>query len=712
MNLNSIRLFSRQRLILKNPALKVSVTLFCLLLASTAALKAAPDFTAPSTHRSDVLLNEGWHFIRENVSGAHDSGFDDSRWESINLPHTWNALDGQDGGTNYYRGVGWYRKHFTVSKGDANRRFFLKFDGAFSAAEVWLNGHVLGDHRGGFAAFVFDATPFLKVGGDNVLAVEVTNAQDPDIPPLSADFTFFGGIYRDVHLIATDLLQISPLDYGSPGVYLKTTSVTPDSAHLEVTAVISNAAPTPAKATVRAVLVNAENKVVAKLTSPLALANATVTNVVMNTTISHPHLWDGLRDPYLYRVIVQVEQGKDVLDAVEQPLGFRFFGFDPNKGFSLNGHPYDLHGTAFHQDGLNRGWAVGQEQREKNFALLQELGATALRLSHYEHADATYDLADKDGIVLWTEIPLINNITESPAFYDNCKQQLTELVHQRYNHPSVICWGIYNEVTLRKGPDTKKLVGELAKLAAELDSTRPSTCAIAGGDDQPSNWLSKICAFNKYLGWYGGKLSDFGPSLDRVHAHYPTNCIGVSEFGAGACISQHYEEPYSTPAPKGKFHPEEYENLFHEVYWQALKTRPYIWCKFIWTLADFAADDREEGDTPGRNDKGLVTYDRQTRKDAFYWYKANWTTSPMVYITGHHFTNRLADSFTAKVYANCDSVELSLNGIPQGTRTSTNCIFTWPVKLQHGTNTVYAVGKKDGATVTDALTWIAPVKAP
>jgi beta-galactosidase len=708
MNCNYIRWFKTCRRLVTNNKGIVSAALFCLLAGPSVAGTAPALYTPPITHRSDVVLDEGWRFVRGDVAGAQEPGFADAEWETIHLPHTWNNLDGQDGGTNYYRGVGWYRKHYEVSSADAGRRLFLKFDGAFSVTEVWVNGNRLGEHRGGFAAFVFDATPFLKVGGDNVIAVKVSNAFDPDIPPLSADFTFFGGLYRDVHLLATDSLQISPLDYGSPGVYLKTTEVNSKSARLEVTSVISNAAPAAATATVRAVIVDAANQVVANLSSPLMLSAATASNVVLSTTIAHPHLWDARRDPYLYRVFVEVEQGTNVLDAVEQPLGFRWFRFDPDQGFFLNGHPYDLHGTAFHQDGINRGWAVGQEQREKNFALLKEIGATALRLSHYEHAEQTYDLADRDGVVVWTEIPVINNITESPGFYANAKQQLTELIHQRYNHPAVVCWGIYNEITLRKGPETTNLVSQLAALAAQLDATRPSTCAIAGGDDQPSNWYSKISALNKYLGWYSGKLSDFAPALDRIHAHYPDRCIGVSEFGAGACIGQHYEEPFVPPPPKGKFHPEEYQNLFHEVYWQALKQRPYIWCKFVWTLADFAADDREEGDTPGRNDKGLVTYDRQIRKDAFYWYQANWTTKPMVYITGHHFTNRLADSFTAKVYANCDSVELSLNGVSQGTRASTNCIFTWPVSLRAGTNVVHAMGKKGAVRVTDSLIWVAP----
>ncbi len=711
MNCNSIRsLETCPGLTANNSQFKFfkSIAWFGFVVAQSVAAVAAPGFTPPATHRAEVNLDEGWRFIRQDVPGAQESDFSDSKWESINIPHSWNALDGQDGGTNYYRGPGWYRKHFKIDAAYAGRQLFLKFDGAFSVAEVWVNGTRLGEHRGGFAAFVFDATPFLKVGADNVLAVKINNKFDPDIPPLSADFTFFGGLYRDVHLIATDPLHVSPLDYSSPGVYLKTTDVDSKSAHLEVTAVISNAAPSAATATIRAVVVDANNTPITTITSPVQLSQATASNVVLNTTVLNPHLWDGLKDPYVYHVFVQVEQGTNVLDVMEQPLGFRSFHVDPDKGFFLNGHPYDLHGTAFHQDGINRGWGVGQEQREKNFALLKEIGATALRLSHYEHADQTYDLADQNGIVLWTEIPLINNVTESPAFYENAKQQLTELVHQRYNHPSVVCWGIYNEITLRKGPETTNLVSQLAALAAQLDTTRPSTCAIAGGDDQPSNWYSQICALNKYLGWYSGKISDFAPSLDRAHAKYPTRCIGVSEYGVGASVAQHYEEPYVTPPPKGKFHPEEYQNHFHEVYWQVLKERPYIWCKFIWTLADFAADDRDEGDTAGRNDKGLVTYDRQIRKDAFYFYKANWTTAPMVYITGHHFTNRLADSFTAKVYANCDSVELFLNDKSLGTQTSTNCIFTWPVKLQTGANTVHAEGKKGEVKVTDSLTWMAP----
>lgn len=680
-----------------------------IALSAGAAFASSTVFAPATNPRVDLPLNSDWRFSLQDVAGAQDFKCNDAAWSKVNLPHTWNNLDGEDGGDNYHRGIGWYRKHFTIGKKFSGRHFFLKFDGASMIADVWLNGHFLGKHKGAFAAFVFDATPFIRVGTDNVIAVKVNNAFDPDVPPLSADFTFFGGLYRDAHLLVTDPVQISPLDYGSSGVFLKTTDdVGSNSAHLQITTLVSNSLSVAKTVAVRAVVVDAAKNVVTELTNVVTLPPDSISNIVASAIIANPHLWNGLADPYLYHVFVEVRDGKRALDRVEQPLGFRWFTVDPDKGFFLNGHPYDLHGVALHQDWLDRGWAIGDAERRKNFALLKEIGATAVRLSHYQNDDDNYRLADKNGIILWSEIPLIDRITESPAFYANAKQQLIELIRQNYNHPSVICWGIFNEITLQKGPPVTNLVSQLAELAAAEDPTRPSTCAVAGKASQPSNWYSKLTSFNKYSGWYSGSFDDFAGWIDKAHADYPTRCIGVSEFGAGASIFQHSEDPVAKPDPRGKFHPEEYQNLFHETYWQAMKQRPYLWCKFIWNFADFAVDNRNEGDTPGRNDKGLITYDRKVRKDAFYWYKANWTTNPMVYITGHTFTNRLTNSITAKVYANCDSVELILNGKSQGSRSSTNCIFTWPLTLAGGKNSVRAIGKTGGVRVSDSLTWTAP----
>ena len=670
------------------------------------------EYEVPGNHRLDVVVAGGWRFMRQDVAGASGVGFDDTGWSVVNLPHTWNNLDGQDGGNNYYRGIGWYRTHYAVDGSLTNRQFFLKFDGAFLVSDVYVNGNYLGEHQGGFGAFVFDATPYVNVGGDNVIAVKVNNAVNTNIPPLSADFTFFGGLYRDVHLLVTDPVQISPLDYGSPGVYLKTTGVSARAAGLQVSAVVSNATASAQSVTMRAVVTDAWTNVVACLTNEVTLPAASASNVVASTVIGQPHLWNGLADPYLYRTFVEMYNGTNVTDVVCQPVGFRWFSVDPTNGFFLNGQHYDLHGVDMHQDWLNCGWALSHGQRVTNFMFLKEIGATAVRLSHYENDDDTYQLADQAGIILWSEIPLINNITESPAFYTNTEQQLTEMIHQRYNHPSVVCWSVYNEITLDAGPSPNTLISEEVQLVNQQDSTRPSTAAANTSDNDSTTFFTQLIDFNKYFGWYNGVATDFGPWADNIHATYPTRTIGVSEYGAGASIYQHSENPVVEPANAGTYHPEEYQDLFHETYWQAMKARPFLWSKFIWNMFDFASDARNEGDTPGRNDKGLVTYDRQVRKDAFYWYKANWTTDPMVYITGHTFTNRLANAITAKVYANCDSVELILNGISQGSVVSTNCIFLWPVTLQGGTNVVQAVGTKGGTNVTDSLIWVAPVSPP
>ncbi len=680
-----------------------------VLFASAAC---AQIYVPPANHRVDTIIDSNWRFIRQDVSGAQNPTFDDSTWTNLSLPHTWNNLDGQDGGNNYYRGIGWYRTHYTVDGSYSGRKVFLKFNGAFLVTDVYVNGNLLGEHQGGFAAFAFDVTPYVNFGADNVIAVKVNNAFNTNIPPLNADFTFFGGIYRDVHLLITDPVQISPLDYASPGVYLQTTAVSSNSANLQVTTVISNATATAQSASVFAVITDAATNIVAIITNIVTVPADSLSNVVGSTVISNPHLWNGRIDPYLYQAYVEVVTSSGVVDLVQQPLGFRYFSVDPTNGFFLNGQHYDLHGVDMHQDWLNCGWALTNAQRETNFAFIEEIGATGVRLSHYEHDDYTYQLADQDGIVLWSEIPLIDYITQSAAFYTNAEQQLIEMIHQRYNHPSVVCWSVYNEITLQAGPNPDSLITNLAQIVAQQDVTRPSTAAANTSNSDPSTFITKLIDFNEYFGWYNGVVTDFGPWADGIHATYPTRTVGVSEYGSGASIYQHSENPVVEPPNAGPYHPEEYQDLFHESYWQQMKPRPFLWSKFIWNLFDFASDGRNEGDTPGRNDKGFVTYDRQVRKDAFYWYKANWTTNPMVYITGHTFTNRLTNFVTAKVYANCDSVQLFLNGASLGSQTSTNCIFSWPATLSGGTNTVMAIGTKGATQVTDSLIWIAPTLPP
>ena len=692
--------------------LRIFISLSVAALAVATPAVFGQTYSPPSNPREDINLDAGWRFIQQNVSGAQATNFDDSSWTTVNLPHTWDISDGQDGpSTTYYRGIGWYRVHYMVSTNEAGRRLFLKFDGANIVSDVYVNGNFVGEHQGGFAAFVYDVTSYMNVGADNVIAVEVNNAFNANIPPLNADFTFFGGIYRDVHLLATDPLQVSPLDYGSPGVYLQTTSVSSNSANLQVTTVVSNANPGAATVTVRAIVTDAATNIVTILTNIVTLSASSVSNVVGSTIISNPHLWNGLSDPYLYQTFVEVYNGSNLTDLVSQPLGFRYFSVDPNNGFFLNGQHYDLHGVNMHQDWLNYGWALTNGQRDANFALLKEIGATFLRMSHYEHNDYEYQLADQAGLCVWSEVPVIDYITASAAFYTNTLQQLREMIRQRYNHPSVVCWSIYNEVTLQAGPSPDTLISLEAQLVGQEDTTRFSTAAANTSDNDPSTLYTQLIAFNKYDGWYFGVTTDFGPWADNFHATYPTRKVGITEYGAGASVWQHSEDPVSEPANAGNYHPEEYQNLLHEQTWAQMKARPFLWCKLVWNGFDFASDGRNEGDTPGRNDKGLVTYDRQIRKDAFYFYKASWTTNAMVYITGHTFSNRIAN-ITAKAYSNCGSVQLFVNGVSQGTATSSSNTFLWPVTLQNGTNSVSAIGTIGGTSVTDSLMWVVGSSSP
>ena len=668
-------------------------------------------YSPPASHRADLNLNDGWKFNRGDVDSAQDAKFDDTAWPSISIPHTWNNLDGQDGGGDFYRGVGWYRRHYVVDGSYANRQFFLKFDGANQVADVYVNGAHVGQHQGGFSAFAFDVTSLIKVGDDNVIAVKVNNAYNADIPPLQADFTFFGGLYRNVHLLVMDKLHISPLDYASPGVYLKQSNVSTSSADLQITTKVRNDNSAAEHAIVRSAIVDAAGKIVASLASTRVVGAATTVDFIQSIRVHAPHLWNGRVDPYLYRAYVQVSDGTAAADLVQQPLGFRYFSVDPNTGFHLNGKYLDLHGVNFHQDRLNKGWAISDADQEEDIGMIMEIGATVVRLSHYQHPQKTYDLCDQNGLVAWSEIPLIDNITDSVNFSNNVSQQLIETIRQNYNHPSVCFWGIYNEILLKKGPDPRPLVRSLNQLAKAEDPTRPSTSASCCVDDNdPINWYVDIPSFNRYFGWYWGDYKDFGHYIDITHSFTNLAC-GISEYGAGASLSQHMDNPPAPVKPNdaGVPHYEEYQNLLHEVTWQQMQARPYLWLKAIWNMFDFASDGRVESTSPGRNDKGLVTYDRQTRKDVFYWYKANWTTNALVYITSRRFSPRggAGAKVPVKVYANCNNVQLLFNGVSQGTLTSTNHIYEWSdLALASGSNTVVAVGMMGTRSCTDSIVWV------
>lgn len=655
--------------------------------------------------RTEINFDGGWKFQKSDVINAQNIAFDDSHWESITLPHTWNNIDGQDGGNDYYRGPAWYRKQFFISKEYIGKKVFIKFGAANMIARVYVNGTFIGEHKGGYAAFAFDITNTLLFGKTNIIAVKVDNtapaaSSEFQLAPLSADFTMFGGIHRSAHLIMTDKVHITPLDFASPGVYVKQTNVSNASADISVTTKLKNDDNASRTVSVESVIIDAAGNEIVKLSSSQTLKKNQSVDVVQQTVLHQPRLWDGRRDPHLYSVIVSIKEKGKVLDQVTQPLGIRYFSIDAEKGFFLNGKPYDLHGFNRHEDKKDKGRAVSDIDREEDMKAILDIGSTVVRLAHYQHADKMYELCDKNGIIAWAEIPLVDFISEEKIFSENLKQQLIELIRQNYNHPSIFFWSLFNEIYLRKGPEPLPLLKELNALAHAEDPTRPTVGAL--NFETEAAWTPDQISFNKYFGWYEGEIPDFGPWLDDIHARHPHNAIGVSEYGAGGSIFHHSEKLEKT-VHNAMWHPEEYQTLMHEEVWKMLKTRPYLWIKTLWVGFDFSVDQRLEGFSAGVNDKGLITHDHATKKDAYYWYKANWNGEPMVFITEKHFAQRDTNTIAVKVYSNADEVELFVNEKSLGKIRSNDHIFKWEnVKLnKQQSNRVRAAAIVNGKEITD-----------
>jgi beta-galactosidase len=664
-------------------------------------------YTAPE-RRLRLDLDSGWRFHLGDVAAAQVPSFDDRGWSPVDTPHTWNAVDGADGGDNYHRGVGWYRQHRKVPEADRGKRLVLDFGAANQIADVWANGVYLGRHQGGYAEFRFDATAALRVGADNVLAVRVDNSYNADIPPLGADYTLQGGLYRDVTLWAVDPVGISMFDNAGPGVYLRQHGVSAASATVDVTTRLTDATAQDRPVVVRATLTDDEGKTVtARTGAPTTVRAQGGADDHETLVVDYPHRWDGVHDPYLYHVTVEVRDASSdaVLDAVTQPLGLRTISVDPDEGFFLNGHHLPLHGVALHQDRGGVGWAETSADRVQDFGLIRQIGANAVRMVHYQHDQEDYTLADQQGLVVWAELPLVSTITDSAAFTANAEQQLRELIVQNYNHPSIVFWSIGNEQAHDDRP-TNALLTALAVMVRHLDPDRLSTyanCCVSDISAVVNH--TDVSAYNRYYGWYYGTVDRFGPWADSLHFANPSRDIGISEYGAGADPAQHSAD-LTPPSPIGAVHPEEYQAYYHERMWKQIVARPYIWGTFVWNMFDFASDSRAEGGAPGINDKGLVTRDRKIKKDAFYWYAANWSSAPVLYITSRRWTTRTAAGTQLKVYSNASTVTASLDGQPLGSRGSGDHIFLWnQVTLRPGANTVTVTAVVNGIPLTDTATW-------
>lgn len=657
-------------------------------------------------------IGEDWKFKKGNLYDSIAVSVDDRGWEAVRVPHTWNQSDGQDGGNNYYRGVGWYRKSVNLPPAYSGKRVYLRFNSANCKTDVYVNGAFVGTHTGSYAAFVFDITKQVMFGKRNTIAVKVDNSNTILVPPLTADFTFFGGLTRAVELLILDPIHISPNRSGSCGVFVTQNNVTGTSADITVSTVIDNEGAATSSVGVASKILTREGRVIHSRNAIVRIAGNSSQNVDQLFSIKNPRLWNGKRDPYLYRVLVEVTRSRTKTDAITQPLGLRFYSVDKDSGFYLNGKRYPLHGVAFHEDRRDKGRAISLEDRRQDLDLLNELGCTYLRLAHYQHDQFVYDYCDEKGIVVWTEIPAINYIDTSTTLYaDNAKQQLTELIRQNYNHPSVCFWGLFNEIDYKPGPDPTHLIRELNTLAHTLDSTRLTTAA-AMFDERPQHKIPDLISWNKYFGWYVGKVGDFGSWLESIRRKHPDLKIGVSEYGVGANVADHSQNP-AQPNPGGPFHPEEYQNLYHETYWKEIERHPFLYATSVWVGFDFSSDGRNEGNNPGVNDKGLITQDRTVKKDAYFFYKANWNDLPMVYITSRRFIQRQDPNVEVKIYSNCDSVQIQVNDKKYAAIMSSDHIYKWnDITLTSSTNTIQAIGYRNGRIVSDTCTWHLDKAAP
>ena len=588
----------------------------------------------------------------------------------VALPHTWNALDGQDGGADYWRGIGTYK--IDLPNPTAGKKQYIEIQGANHVATVYCNGRELGTHKGGFSTFRYDLTPAMKASG-NVLTVVVTNGVS-DIYPQNADFTFYGGLYRDVNFVEVNDAHFDLLLDGTEAVF-----VTPHNVgKTRVDLFPVNAEGT----TLKVELKDAEGTVVGTaLTAASEHAHVLI-------DVKNPHLWNGLADPYLYTAEASIVSGEEVLDTVVVNYGYRSFRVDAETGFYLNSKSLPLHGVARHQDRLDKGWAISKADHEEDVALIKELGANTIRLAHYQHDQYFYDLCDKTGFVLWAEIPFISQFIPTEEAYNNTISQMTELVAQNYNHPAICFWGISNEILIGDDrEDLRQNLRDLNELAKAMDPSRLTTMAQVSMTpmDSEHNFITDLTSYNHYFGWYVGDVEDNGPWLDKFHAMHPDKPLGVSEYGAENILTWH------TAEPDNHDYTEEYANYYHQEMLKTFAARPYLWATHQWNCFDFAADARNEGGVKGRNNKGLITYDRKEKKDAFYVYKAWWNPEPMVFVSGGRFVNRGPEAErNIIVYTNCDEVTLVVNGKDVATKKAEDHMITFENVVVDGENVITA----------------------
>ena len=626
--------------------------------------------------REIISLNENWTL--SFPKGDHAT-------EQVNLPHTWNAVDGNDGNGSYLRTTGVYTRTFTAPKQPREGgRTYVEVLAAALNSTVKVNGQVAATHEGGFSIFRADVTDLCHEG-ENELTIEVSNEDTPSMYPSSADFTFYGGLYRGVNLISVPDAHFDLDYYGGPGMMVTPVPTEDGGANFTIKSFVTNPAD---DLTVMYSIEDCFGREVASAVRGSADTEVTI-------YVPDAQLWS-MDEPNLYTVVATLQRNNEEVDEIAANVGVRSFKVTPDEGFSINGVPTPLRGVSRHQDRVFEGNALTAEEHYDDAMLIKELGANTIRLAHYQHSQDFYDACDEIGFAVWAEIPFISVFKKGEGAHKHVMEEMKELIIQNYNHPSIMFWGISNEILI--GGISQELVDthhDLEKLCKELDPTRLTTIAHVSTTpvNGPMHHITDLESYNHYFGWYGGKMEQNGPWLDQFHAEHPDICIGISEYGCEGIINWH------SNTPQCKDYTEEYQALYHEHMAQVFEDRPWVWASHVWNMFDFGCAARNEGGVSGRNNKGLVTMDRKTKKDSYFVYQAYWTQTPMVHIAGRRHAQRAGETTEIKVYSNQDTVVLYVNGKEVGQQTA-HRVFKFNAALNEGFNTIVAVA----GDVKDSIT--------
>ena len=680
------------------------------VLSLTLLLACLGLMTMQAEGRKVESFNSGWSFKKAPAEKelAINAPKWDKGWSEVEIPHTWNAKDMQVQTNSFYEGAAYYKKQYFFPAELKDKRVFLRFEGVGSCAEVFVNGMLATSHKGGYSAFACEISPLLKAGEENEIIVKADNKSRPDVIPVNHNlFGVYGGIYRPVWLVVTEPCNISVTDCASPGVYVTQKNVSKKQADVKVKVKLDNGTLQPVPVTLQNTIYDQEGKQVATHSQSFELSAQGEQAYESSFTIKKPTLWQGRENPYLYKVVSRLIKDGQVIDEMVQPLGLRKYEIVAGKGFYLNGEKYPMYGVTRHQDWWGLGSALKNENHDFDLATIMDVGATTVRFAHYQQSDYLYSRCDSLGLIIWAEIPFVNRVTGQEA--ENCRNQLREMIRQSFNHPSIYVWGLHNEV-YQPHQYTKELTQSLHDLAKTEDPDRYTVSVNGYGHmEHPVNLVADIQGMNRYFGWYEKKIQDIKPWVENLEKEYPHQKLMLTEYGADANLNHQTEYLGDALNWTKEFYPETFATKTHEYQWSVIAAHPYIIASYLWNTFDFCAPMWVRGGVPARNMKGLVTFDRKIKKDSYFWYKANWSKEPVLYLTQRRNWDREKKETSVTVYSNIGTPKVYLNGkeltgIREG-YTPVHYIID-NITLDMGKNIVKTVVVKDGKTYEDEIEWV------